>query len=104
MPKTKMKTEWEAHGISRATYFRRKKEGKPFHREKFHKQYVEEWVIWRESGLIIRPWSSGHKGLQLYYLGKYFEKFHTVATNHLEEWLGSVPTQSYSPCWPNMIL
>jgi hypothetical protein len=42
MTRTKYKTLWDALGVSRATYFRRKKDGKPFHKEKSHYQYLEE--------------------------------------------------------------
>lgn len=86
----------DALGVSRATYYRRKKDGKPFKKRASHNIYLDDWVEWRESGLTMRPWSSSHKELQLHYIGKYFETFLTVSPANLESWLDKVPAIHHS--------
>jgi integrase len=96
MATTKENAPWDAAGISKATYYRKKKAGEPLKKEETHKKLVADWVSWRESGLTIRPWSNSHKELQLFYIGKYFEQFQYVNVQNLEAWLTSVPTSSFS--------
>lgn len=56
-----------------------------------HSQYVDAWIRWREEGLHVRPWSKNYKRGQLIYLNKYFERWKTISSESLEEWLLEVP-------------
>lgn len=96
MATTRQKTPWGVEGVSKATYYRKLKTGEPFRKEDYHKNFIPDWVAWRESGLSVRPWSNSHKALQLHYLKKYFDNFRTVSPNNLENWLAKIPAQSYS--------
>lgn len=101
--------------IGRTTYFKLKKQGdiqveeilkgnkrlyilgefdRP--REDSHKQYQEGWVTWQENGLLVRPWSSTYKDLQLHYIGRYFADFQTVSASNLAAWLENIPATSLS--------
>lgn len=52
-----------------------------------HAQYIDEWIAWREQGLYTRPWSKNYKKAQVTFIRKYFERWDTISSKHLETWL-----------------
>lgn len=58
-----------------------------------HREWIPQWVHWREAGLGIVPWSSSYKQAQLKYIQKYFERWAEISSANLHTWLDETPVQ-----------